>query len=68
MRIGAFELQEPLPELRFAERLDEPVRGRIRGVARPADVVLANQHRVDDQFGGRILHLETLWTRLGRAA
>jgi hypothetical protein len=53
-------LGEPLPELRLAERLDEPVGGRIGGIARAARVVLADQHRVDHQFGGRVVHLEPL--------
>ena len=42
-------LAEPLPQLGLAEGLDEAVRGRVRGVARAAHVVLADEDRVDHQ-------------------
>ena len=52
-------LGEPMAALGFSESFHEPVRGRIRGIARPADVVSTYQYRVDDQIGSGIAHAPT---------
>jgi hypothetical protein len=43
-------LREPLPAGLGTERLDEPVRGRVRGITRSVDVELANEVRVENQI------------------
>ena len=52
--------REPVPILRFAVGLDESIGGRVRGVARARKVVLADQHRVDDELGSRITHIGSM--------
>ena len=60
-------LGEPLPELGLAESLDEAIGSRIRGLARPADVVLAQQHRVDDQLRSGVIHFSPNYAALAPA-
>jgi hypothetical protein len=45
-----------MPALGLSESFDEPVGGRVRGIAWPADVVPSYQDRIDNQIGGGIVH------------
>jgi hypothetical protein len=57
-------LAQPVAVVGFAECLDKAVCRRIGRVARPGKVILADEHRIDNEFRSGISHVPTMPTRL----